>query len=381
MRDLSTDATPLLLLDAQLSDLYAQAQREEQAIFAQALYSTLKARDQKLLSRIQDDLKSAQALRSLESFMKKDRQKFRAQADIPRCLSMDREGFEQLRALATRDLERLRGDASEQLLDLELRDERLHQHDRKLDAVPERGAIEQLVEERRVCRASLASEEAQQEQQRALIVEVERQREAQRRRWVDTLEASARADFAREDLTRAIAHSERVRDTLSALRQRVLRDNLSRIEARITESLRQLLRKKSLVEKIEINPADYSFTLEGPDQTRIQPERLSAGERQLLAVSLLWGLAQASNTPLPTVIDTPLGRLDSDHRLHLVTRYFPNASHQVLLLSTDEEIDPRYYEALKPWIGHTYSLEYDDNTRSTTVRRGYFFNASGGGSE
>jgi DNA sulfur modification protein DndD len=53
----------------------------------------------------------------------------------------------------------------------------------------------------------------------------------------------------------------------------------------------------------------------------------------------LRGLAKASGRPLPTIIDTPLGRLDSTRRRHLLERYFPVASHQVILLSTDEEID------------------------------------------
>jgi DNA sulfur modification protein DndD len=104
----------------------------------------------------------------------------------------------------------------------------------------------------------------------------------------------------------------------------------------------------------------------------ISPDRLSAGERQLLAVSLLWGLAKASRRPLPAVIDTPLGRLDSSHRRHLVQRYFPHASHQVLLLSTDEEIRGEYFDAIRPCIGHSYLLEFNEIDRTSTVKPGYF---------
>jgi DNA sulfur modification protein DndD len=101
-------------------------------------------------------------------------------------------------------------------------------------------------------------------------------------------------------------------------------------------------------------------------------DRLSAGEKQLLATSLLWGLARASGRPVPTIIDTPLGRLDSSHRRHLIERYFPNASHQVLLLSTDEEIAGPYYTALKPFITRTYILAHNDESGQTNIEPGYF---------
>ena len=101
-------------------------------------------------------------------------------------------------------------------------------------------------------------------------------------------------------------------------------------------------------------------------------ERLSAGERQLLAIALLWGLAKASGRLLPTAIDTPLGRLDAGHRMHLVERYLPFASHQVLLFSTDEEIAGDYLDRLKPWIGKSYYLNYDDSTGTTRIVPGYF---------
>jgi DNA sulfur modification protein DndD len=87
---------------------------------------------------------------------------------------------------------------------------------------------------------------------------------------------------------------------------------------------------------------------------------------------MLWGLARASGRPVPTVIDTPLGRLDSDHRTNLVERYFPNASHQVLLLSTDEELVNGYLEKLTPFVARTYRLEHDEKSGQSTIREGYF---------
>jgi DNA sulfur modification protein DndD len=88
---------------------------------------------------------------------------------------------------------------------------------------------------------------------------------------------------------------------------------------------------------------------------------------------MLWGLARASGRTVPTIIDTPLGRLDSSHRGHLVQRYFPVASHQVILLSTDEEIDECHLERLKPYLSRSYRLEYDNSLRSTIPKEGYFW--------
>lgn len=94
----------------------------------------------------------------------------------------------------------------------------------------------------------------------------------------------------------------------------------------------------------------------------------------MLAVSILWALARASGRPLPAIIDTPLGRLDATHRAHLVERYFPNASHQVVLLSTDKEIDQGTFQNLRGSVGRSYRLEHNNATSETQIQTGYFWN-------
>ncbi len=95
----------------------------------------------------------------------------------------------------------------------------------------------------------------------------------------------------------------------------------------------------------------------------------------MLAIAFLWGLARVSGRNLPVAIDTPLGRLDSSHRTNLVERYFPAASQQVILLSTDTEIGKVEVERLRGLdaIAHQYLLKYDSTKRQTIVEPGYFW--------
>ena len=91
-----------------------------------------------------------------------------------------------------------------------------------------------------------------------------------------------------------------------------------------------------------------------------------------MVISLLWALALCSKKKLPVIIDTPLSRLDSAHRTSLIQTYFPQASEQIIILSTDSEIDYNYYQMMKKDIGDEFTLIYDDLTKSTTIRKGYF---------
>ena len=167
----------------------------------------------------------------------------------------------------------------------------------------------------------------------------------------------------------------RVRSVLETYSEKLLKNKVKFLQDSITYSFQRLARKEDMVRSISINPESFRVTLEDRFGRKIPKAQLSAGEKQIYAISLLWGLGQASGRPLPVMIDTPLGRLDSDHRDHLVDRYFPFASHQVILFSTDTEIDQRYLKELSQYISHPYHIQFDDTLGQSVVDEGYFWSS------
>ncbi len=239
-------------------------------------------------------------------------------------------------------------------------------------SVPDGDAASEAASRREELLASIASAGEEISAMDNEIERLERETERHGQTLSRLLEADARAEGLREDRRRVLRHSALVRTTLGTFRKAVIVRHVRRIERLVLESYRQLLRKESPVTRLEIDLERFALTLYGRDGRALGTDRLSAGERQLLVIALLRGLAKTSGRPLPTAIDVPLGRLDAGHRTHLVERYFPFASHQVLLFSTDEEIVGSHLEKLRSFIGCSYRLDYDDASGSTRIEEGYF---------
>ncbi|HDU3862616.1 TPA: DNA sulfur modification protein DndD [Klebsiella quasipneumoniae subsp. quasipneumoniae] len=182
--------------------------------------------------------------------------------------------------------------------------------------------------------------------------------------------------FEQKRQAQIIKHIESLSIIINSFYNQLVKENITKLESRIKSKFDQLKRKDSLIEKISINPEDFSISLFASNNNLISTDRLSAGERQLFSIAILWGLADCSGKELPTIIDTPMGRLDGVHREHLITNYFPNSSSQLILLSTDEEIYGHYYKKLKPYIAKEYTIEYDDVRHTSYFKEGYLEGAS-----
>lgn len=175
-----------------------------------------------------------------------------------------------------------------------------------------------------------------------------------------------------DDSDRIIKYSHMANAILEEYKVRLQKNKIKIVADTMTTCYKRLANKKNLIERINMDPVTLDLKYLNSEGKEVNKSSLSAGEKQLMVISLLWALALCSKKKLPVIIDTPLSRLDSAHRVSLIQTYFPQASEQTIILSTDSEIDKNYYEIMKDNIGDEFTLIYDDATKSTTIKRGYF---------
>ncbi|WP_276847134.1 DNA sulfur modification protein DndD [Faecalibaculum rodentium] len=171
---------------------------------------------------------------------------------------------------------------------------------------------------------------------------------------------------------RIIRYGNMSLEVLDRFRKKLQEKRLHDLGVTMTECYEMLRNKRNLIHHIEMDSETLDLKYLGYDGQIIPSESLSAGEKQLMVFSLLWALAKSAKRKLPVIIDTPLSRLDSKHRESIVRNYYPNASDQIIILSTDTEVTDAYYEILKPYIDQEYFLDYSEENKATTVSEGYF---------
>lgn len=372
LRELAAGPLPLLMVDALLAEVEEQSAKDREIRHNQLIVETMEERDEALLDILRLENLSEAAVKRVAKELRTDR-KIRLEIAGGEPLLEADDSFSahvaHLRIKVLPDALDAARAAMKHINDLT---EKIARLETELGRVPDEDLIAQCQKDLDEARKAHAEKLTELDTLKVRADVTNRQRKDAEARLDRFGDRDIDSRVAEDDRHRMLRHSKRVRETLAKFRTRVIRRHVTNMEALMLEAFRTLLRKSDLVHGLTIDPETFQVTLTGRGNQILPFDRLSAGERQLLATSLLWGLARASGRPVPTVIDTPLGRLDSSHRRHLVERYFPMASHQVLLLSTDEEIVGPYHKALAPFVARHYRLAHDEALGHTHIELGYF---------
>ena len=164
----------------------------------------------------------------------------------------------------------------------------------------------------------------------------------------------------------------RVLDVSRIFRTKQIRKKLQQVEQQAAQMLQMIFRKELFVTRVKIHPDTFLMRIFNHAQDEINIESLSAGEKQILLLSTVWAMAMCSNRRLPFVFDTLLGRLDQTHKKSIIESYIPRCGEQVIILSTDSEINEENFSLIEPLLAKTYTIDYDTDKSTIRWNENYF---------
>lgn len=178
-----------------------------------------------------------------------------------------------------------------------------------------------------------------------------------------------------------ITESQKYIDCLNLFLEEQKNKHKESLETIILSELKALMHKlgseenkSKFIEDVKVtilaSGQGMKITLLDQYDNEIRKESLSSGEKQIYISCLIKAILNESIQSLPIFIDTPLGRLDEEHRDNITKSYYPALSEQVVLFSTNSEITPKRYKDISACISKSYLL-YNDGA-NTNLKTGYF---------
>ncbi len=172
-------------------------------------------------------------------------------------------------------------------------------------------------------------------------------------------------------------------DTLGKLKaffedvaNKLLKIKKQQIESRMKHDLNiNLTAYRDVIDRVELseNLANLTFKIYHSSGNEIYLNQLNTASKQIVVQVLLKSLHEFGDYDPPVMIDTVMGVLDETSRATVLENYFPELSHQTILLSSDSEIRPGSdFEKIEPFISKAYTLLRDREKQLTEIIPGYF---------
>lgn len=372
LREIAADVLPLALISPLLSQVQRQGEKELKTQQIQLAKDVLIARDERLLNWLKQLNLETNKLTNIQSFLAEDINNLYSNnlSTENTWLNADEESLSLVDNITYR-LKISQNTAQKQLDELTNNEEDILTLDRQVQTAAAPEEYTKLQKAVKQTQTEFNKMKSQSEIMNQKLIELD----AETKKLKQELNEYTVENLKYQNSEHIINSAGKVQQTLKIFRERLTLKKLNKLEEEVKNCFLYLLHKSNLVHRIAIDSKTFGLSLYDLNGKPVPKHRLSAGEKQLLAIAFLWGLAKVSGRRLPIAIDTHLGRLDSSHRNNLVERYFPSASHQVILLSTDTEIAKKEYQTLQETeaIAREYLLQYNSNKRETTIKPGYFW--------
>jgi DNA sulfur modification protein DndD len=185
---------------------------------------------------------------------------------------------------------------------------------------------------------------------------------------IDELDEEWREEAAKEDKHRKMMKKldfvEEASEELTGIKQTILTQIRENTEKNMNQYFNDLIWKDEEY-TVELGD-DYTVSVYGKHGDN-KIGSLSAGEKQVLALSFMSALTKISGFNAPIVIDTPLGRISSKPKKRIaqnIPTYLKGT--QITFLMTDEEYTDEVRAHLQNSVANEYLLDYSNEVTEVT---------------
>lgn len=156
----------------------------------------------------------------------------------------------------------------------------------------------------------------------------------------------------------------------------LLKVKKQQLEFKMKEDLNMLIPAyENQISRVELseNLTNLTFKIFHNKGNEIHLNQLNTASKQIVVQVLLKSLHEFGDYDPPVMIDTVMGVLDKESRDKILEFYFPEVSHQTILLSSDAEIQKgEELSKIESFISKSYTLIRDKDKQCTSVVEGYF---------
>ncbi len=160
--------------------------------------------------------------------------------------------------------------------------------------------------------------------------------------------------------------SERSRDAMRDIKEELIERRREEVEEHASETFLELTNRPEQYDGLSITDNYELRVLSGGSSRTIQEQKPSEGQKQIIAYSFIAGLSRYTTRDAPVVIDTPIGRLDREHKNNLLQHY-PKFSEQVMILYQPNELNEEDLEELSESTSKHYSIEVRDDVEDAST--------------
>lgn len=160
---------------------------------------------------------------------------------------------------------------------------------------------------------------------------------------------------------------ENIQIQFEIYRDKRMKSIIDKLPKSILEKYKYIIENDN-IQNIKVDE-NFIIELYNENNDEILIANQSEGQKQILAMSIVWAISELSKSKISLIIDTPLARIDDTNRQSIIENYYSKATKQVIVLPLDSEINKKQCSQAREFIGGIYKIENEHNRSHARLKK------------